>query len=330
MRTCSLLAMAGLALAGPEIALAEVLTVEGVYPARKAGAVEVEEITVERFGGDVGEQLAIAITDRLEDVWLDSQPYFTIKSATGGGNTYHIYGAAGGAAKASSMHNGPVAATLRGTASGEVSDVRDGSTKRTRCVRRDDDKKCIEETVDVFRCRKITVHFSPSLRLIAREGGTLYAADDDLTQSQRYCANDKSEPSPARMMDSMVDEFAIRVRYDLAPEFRRGDVRIMESRKGLAKADSSAFRETVRLTKSDQAAACAQFEAMLTSYPDHASLLFNAGLCAERDGRLEEAAELYRRTLARSDGRAYAQAGLDRVASRMRAERQLDRRYPPG
>ena len=328
MRTYSLLAMAGLALAGPDIVLAEVLTVEGVYPARTAGAVEIEEITVERFGGDVGEQLAIAITDRLEDVRLDSQPYFTIKSATGGGNTYHIYGAAGAAPE--EAPSGPVGATLRGTASGEVSEVRDGSEKRTRCVRRDDNKKCIEETVDVFRCRKMTVRFSPSLRLIAREGGTLYAADDDLVQSQRYCANDKSEPSPARMMDSMVDEFAQRVRYDLAPEFRRADVRIMESRKGLAKADSSAFRETVRLTKSDQAAACAQFEAMLASYPDHASLLFNAGLCAERDGRLEEAAELYQRTRMTADGRAYAQAGLDRVASRMRAERQLDRRYPPG
>ena len=328
MRTYSLLAMAGLALAGPDIALAEVLTVEGVYPARTAGAVEVEEITVERFGGDVGEQLAIAITDRLEDVRLDSQPYFTIKSATGGGNTYHIYGAAGAAPE--EPISGPVGATLRGTASGEVSEVRDGSEKRTRCVRRDDNKKCIEETVDVFRCRKMTVHFSPSLRLIAREGGTLYAADDDLVQSQRYCANDKSEPSPARMMDSMMDEFAQRVRYDLAPEFRREDVRIMESRKGLAKADSSAFRETVRLTKSDQAAACTQFEAMLASYPDHASLLFNAGLCAERDGRLEEAADLYQRTRMTADGRAYAQAGIDRVASRMRAERQLDRRYPPG
>ena len=328
MRTYSLLAMAGLALAGPDIVLAEVLTVEGVYPARTAGAVEIEEITVERFGGDVGEQLAIAITDRLEDVRLDSQPYFTIKSATGGGNTYHIYGAAGAAPE--EAPSGPVGATLRGTASGEVSEVRDGSEKRTRCVRRDDNKKCIEETVDVFRCRKMTVRFSPSLRLIAREGGTLYAADDDLVQSQRYCANDKSEPSPARMMDSMVDEFAQRVRYDLAPEFRRADVRIMESRKGLANADSSAFRETVRLTKSDQAAACAQFEAMLASYPDHASLLFNAGLCAERDGRLEEAAELYQRTRMTADGRAYAQAGLDRVASRMRAERQLDRRYPPG
>ena len=328
MRTYSLLAMAGMALAGPEIALAEVLTVEGVYPARTAGAVEIEEITVERFGGDVGEQLAIAITDRLEDVRLDSQPYFTIKSATGGGNTYHIYGAAGAAPE--EAPSGPVGATLRGTASGEVSEVRDGSEKRTRCVRRDDNKKCIEETVDVFRCRKMTVRFSPSLRLIAREGGTLYAADDDLVQSQRYCANDKSEPSPARMMDSMVDEFAQRVRYDLAPEFRRADVRIMESRKGLANADSSAFRETVRLTKSDQAAACAQFEAMLASYPDHASLLFNAGLCAERDGRLEEAAELYQRTRMTADGRAYAQAGLDRVTSRMRAERQLDRRYPPG
>jgi hypothetical protein len=57
--------------------------------------------------------------------------------------------------------------------------------------------------------------------------------------------------------------------------------------------------------------------------------LFNAGLCAEREDRLEDAIPLYERTLAGSNGRDYARAGLDRVTSRLRAERQLDRRYPP-
>ena len=303
MRTFAGFALAGLAAAVPGTVTAEVLTVEGVYAARQSGAVEVREIAVERFGGDVGEELAIALADRLEAVRLDREPYFTILAGQA-----RRYGYSTGETAARDYG----AATMRGTASGEILDIRDGTKKRTRCVRRDERKKCVEEKVEVYRCRKLAVRFDPSVRLIAREGGTLYAADDTLTRTQRYCDDDKSEPSANAMMQEMVDEFAVRVRYDLAPEYRRENVRIMESRKGLEREDSASFKDAVRLTN-----------------PDHGSLLFNAGLCAEREDRLEDAIPLYERTLAGSNGRDYARAGLDRVTSRLRAERQLDRRYPP-
>ncbi|MFW2350006.1 hypothetical protein [Qipengyuania sp.] len=305
---------------------AEVLDVDAVYAARDPAAVEIEEITVERFGGDMGELLAIAITDRLEEVRLDSRPYFTVKSGSPGGNTYNIYGAAG----APAAEPTPKAATLRGTASEQRSDTRDGEKKVTRCLKRDDRKKCIEETVDVFACRKLTVTLQPVLRLIAREGGTLYAAEDTLLRSQRYCADERGKPSATDMTQSLVDEFAGRVRLDLAPEYRHEEVRIMESRKGLSKADSGAFKDAVRLTKSDQEAACARFAEMLAVYPEHSSVAFNAGLCAEREGRLEDAAGLYGRVMATSEGRDYARAGLDRVDSQIEAERQLERRYAAG
>ena len=66
MRTFAGFALAGLALAVPGTVTAEVLTVEGVYAARQSGAVEVREIAVERFGGDVGEELAIALAKQVE------------------------------------------------------------------------------------------------------------------------------------------------------------------------------------------------------------------------------------------------------------------------
>ena len=314
----------------PGVAAAEVLTVEGVYAARDPGAVEVEEITVERFGGQVGEQLAIALTDSLEGVRLDSEPYFTVRSGSGGGDNIYIYGADTPASVAQAIETaGPVSATLRGTASGEVSDVRSGTTKTTKCVRRDENKKCVEEKVDVYECRTMTVSFSPSLRLIAREGGTLYSVDDHKSSAKRYCANEYSQPSATQMMQALVDSFATRVRLDLAPEFRREDIRVLESRKGLAKEDSKGFKDAVRLTKNDQLAACLRFEEIAQRNPGQASAVFNAGLCAERDGRLEEAADLYRSALATGEGEAYSRAGLERVASRLEAERQLELRYPP-
>ncbi|WP_226698842.1 hypothetical protein [Qipengyuania gaetbuli] len=329
MRVGIRVSVAALVVALPAAANAEVLTVEGIYAARDAGAIEVEEITIERFGGEVGERLAIALTDRLEGVQIDGERYFNVRAGSSGGDNIYIYGADTPASEvAAAVEAGPVSATMRGTASGEVSDYRSGSTKKTRCVKKDEDKNCVEERVDVYECRTMTVSFSPSLRLIAREGGTLYAADGRHSQSQNYCANEYSQPSANKMMDALVDGFATRVRLDLAPEFRREDIRVLESRKGLAKQDSKDFKTAVRLTKNDQLAACIRFEELAGRNPEQVSAIFNAGLCAERDGRLEEAADLYGRALATGESKDYSEAGLDRVSSRLEAERQLSLRYP--
>lgn len=321
MRKGVFLALLGPALAWSGAAQAEVLSVEGVYAAREPGAVEIEEITIERFGGDVGEELAIALTDALTSVALDGQPYFTIKAGGRGGRYAGDWNGEGAA---------PAAATLRGTALAEVYDARDGETRRKRCVERDERKKCVNEKVEIFPCWQMRVRLQPSLRLIAREGGTLYAIDDEAERIQRYCENENVAPSASDKMRAMVEEFAQRVRYDLAPEFRREDVRIMEDRKGLSKPDSAAFKNAVRQTKTDQDAACSQFETLLATNPDHPSLVFNAGLCAERADRLDEALDLYRRAESASSAQAYARAGLDRVTSRMDAAIQLERRYAAG
>ena len=101
---------------------------------------------------------AIALADRLEAVRLDREPYFTILAGQA-----RRYGYSTGETAARDYG----AATMRGTASGEILDIRDGTKKRTRCVRRDERKKCVEEKVEVYRCRKLAVRFDPSVRLIA-------------------------------------------------------------------------------------------------------------------------------------------------------------------
>ena len=319
-----------LAAAFPGAATAEVLTIEGIYAARDPGAIEVEEIVVERFGGEIGEQLALALTDRLEAIALDGQPYFGLRAATGGGDRVYVYGADTPAGGNSPMERaGPVTATLRGTASSEVTETLSGTTKQTRCLRKNEKGKCVEKTIDVYECRELTVSLAPELRLVAAERGTLYAARDRLSRSVRFCGNDSSIPSALPMMEELIDRFATRVRLDLAPQFRREDVRVLESRKGLAKGDSAAFKQAVKLTKNDQLAACLRFNELAERNPGQASAVFNAGLCSERDGRLEEAAAKYRRALATGEGEAYSRAGLERVASRLEAEQQLELRYPP-
>ncbi|RZJ97608.1 MAG: hypothetical protein EOO76_18590 [Novosphingobium sp.] len=66
-------------------AQAEVLTVEGVYPADSDGAAAMKTIAVESFGGSDGADLAIRIEDALRAVEIDGRPYFRVLPSASGG-----------------------------------------------------------------------------------------------------------------------------------------------------------------------------------------------------------------------------------------------------
>ena len=64
--------------------------------------------------------------------------------------------------------------------------------------------------------------------------------------------------------------------------------------------------------------------ALEAANPGDISLLFNIGLCHEGEGNLEAAADHYQSVLRIKPGKLEAVQGLDRIASRLRAERQLE------
>ena len=73
-------------------AQAEVLPVDGIYPAGIDAAIPVERIAIESFDGDSGTALSFAITDALQAVVIDGQPWFQVVPSTGGaaGSIYII------------------------------------------------------------------------------------------------------------------------------------------------------------------------------------------------------------------------------------------------
>lgn len=280
---------------------AETLPVEGVYPAGIDDAAALQVIAVEPFGGVDGQQLGIAIADRLRAAAVHGAPYFRIVP--------------GGLASEAE-------AVLQGTATAEITRREAGTREEETCTERDEDRKCVKKVKEKVPCWNIVARLNPAIRLIGLDGDLLYAVDQAEEQSQRYCRGEE-RPSGERLVDQIVARVAGRVRGDLAPVQRLEQFRVLESRRGLAGDDSRAFREAVRLTKTDQAGACDAWRALEPSNPDHISVVFNLGLCAESRDELDQAEEYYRRTLSAEGDSSYAQQGLQRIDERRRAERQL-------
>jgi len=132
------------------------------------------------------------------------------------------------------------------------------------------------------------------------------------------------------MVEELARGFADELRRDLAPTARLEDIRILESRDGIAKADHARFKAAIRQTKNDVAGACAAFDGLLAAYPDAVSLIFNVGLCHESAGELAEASGQYQAALALSPRKLEPQEGLGRIVSRLRAEQQLSIHYGDG
>jgi len=278
---------------------AETLSVSGVYPAGNDAAAELDSIVVERFGGADGELLGIATADRLRGVSIGGEPYFRVVPA-------------GSAAEA----------VLQGTATAEVRREDSGTREQEVCVERDEDRECIRREKRHLPCWDHKVRLDASIRLVRREGTLVYAFDPQGERALRYCEGD-SRPSTESMVREMAREFADRVRYDLAPVQRTEDIRVMEDRDGLPRPLSTTFREAVRLTKTDPAAACAAWAGLEEGNPPHASVLFNIGLCAESGGQLDIADGYYLRALAVDDDADYAEQGVRRIERRRHAEAQL-------
>lgn len=300
-------------------ARAETLPVEGIYAAGTDAPSRARSIAISGFAGRGGERLAFAIDSALRDAVIAGRPWFEITFAEPPRGASYTYDRDADPA----AYRGDADAVMRGIAEVEWRDRDDGTKEVEECVTRDDRGKCTEKKKIDVPCRAREVTLRPEVRLVSREGDLLYGKGDTLIASRRFCKDEKGNPSVDSMVEELAGGFAFAVRRDLAPEFRAEDIRVLESRDGMTKADQAAFRAALRLTKTDVSAACRAFEALEPANPDSITILFNIGLCLESGGDLEGAAARYADVLALKPGKLEPQDGLARIASRQRAEQQV-------
>jgi tetratricopeptide (TPR) repeat protein len=317
---------AGAALIGAAAGRAETLPVEGVYAAETDAPSLAETIAIAGFGGRGGERVAFAIDSALRAARIEGRPWFQITfSDPAFGENYRYDREADPAAR-----RGGVDAVMRGIAEVEWRDVDSGTKQVEECVTKDDRGKCTgKKKVDV-PCRARNLQLRAEVRMVARGGDLLYARSDTLPLSRRFCKDEGGPPSVDSMIEELAGQFAASVRRDVAPMFRAEEIRVLESRSGMPKTDHAAFREALRLTKSDVAAACAAFAALEPTNPRSITVLFNIGLCHESAGDLEAAEQAYQTVLTIAPRKVEPIEGLARIASRRRAERQMALREAAG
>src|SRR3546814_19978096 len=73
------------------------------------------------------------------------------------------------------------------------------------------------------------------------------------------------------------------------------DVRFREGRDHRPKPIAARFKQAVEISEDRPAEACAAWQAIDAEMPDHPSVVFNLGLCAEAGGAYETAMRHYRR-----------------------------------
>ncbi|WP_033376804.1 tetratricopeptide repeat protein [Porphyrobacter sp. AAP82] len=300
-------------------AQAETLPVEGIYAAGTDAPSRARSIALAGFAGRGGERLAFAIDSALRGAVIEGRAWFQLTFAEPPRGTTYTYDRDADPA----AYRGGADAVMRGIAEVSWRDREDGTKQVEECVARGDRGKCSEKKKVDIPCRAREVTFRPEVRLVSHGGELLYGKGDQLTASRRFCKDEDGSPPVDSMVEELARQFADAVRYDLAPVQRYETIRVLESREGMSKPDQATFKAALRLTKTDVAEACAVFADLRKTNPRSVTVLFNVGLCIERLGELDTAAQLYQEVLAISPRKLEPQEGLGRIASRQRAERQL-------
>jgi hypothetical protein len=306
-------------------AQAETLPVDGLYAASTDAPSRARSIAIADFSGRGGERLAFAIDAALRSAIVEGRPWFALTfTAPAFGDRYTYDGGAGGGGAAAG--GGQADAVMRGIAEVTWRDVDSGTKEVEECTERANGQ-CAKKEKVAYPCRTREVTLRPEVRLVARDGELLYAKGDTIMANRRFCKDEKGSPSVDSLVEELAGGFAATVRSDLAPFHLAQDIRLLETREGIAKADQKVFKSAVRLTKTDVAGACRAFEALRAGNPGSVAIMFNIGLCRESAGDLGEARQFYREADRIDQGKLEPTAGLVRIASRQRAEQQLALHY---
>ena len=285
---------------------AEVLAIEGMAPAKSPDFVDIQSIAIEGFGGPDGRALAFELEDRLAAISILGQRYFTV---IGGRSAVRPD------------------ASLSGNVTVAVEEY-ERVEKRRRCIKRGEKDKCASYKHIEMDCLTRTIDYRAQVRATRyRDGRSIYTESFPSQYEQTICFGDDEDfRSSESVIQDMLAETADRIRHDLAPREYHQDIRILESRKDMAKAEAAYFKAAIKMTKSDAEESCRMWEEADRNGLTHVSLSFNRGLCAEQRQEFDTAIALYEEADGLSPGKSEVREALRRVHDHQRALVEWDLR----
>ncbi|QDX26003.1 hypothetical protein FPZ54_08190 [Sphingomonas suaedae] len=256
-------------------AYAESVRMTGRFAAPYRDAAMLDSLRVGRITGQDGVQLGMAIERALARPDITGDVHFDLVGGRG--------------AQADGMLNGNV-----------TTGVQESRFKRKEkeCVEREGGKrdgKCLREEEVEKDCTRRVINVNADLRLASADGRVLYSVSRPRRDETSWCRGQNPPRTTEEAIRGMIVDIAENVRRDIVPSVENYSIRFRESTRGLPKELNRTFKDIVRQTQRDLRGACAAWTAMDAQAPNHPSIVFDLGLCAEAEGDYDRAGALYGR-----------------------------------
>lgn len=290
------LAIAGLC-AGSGAAWAESAQMRGKFPANVREADLLENVVVDRFNGRDGRQFEAALEQAI----------------------------------------GVPAGRPDGVLSGSVTTGVEESKYRgseERCVEWKDGKRdgtCTKRAKVDLSCMRRVINLTVSVRLLrATDNMPVWSNNKPARDETTWCQGKALWRTTEEAVSAMITDLAQKIRLDVRPRWETYKVRFREDRDGMPKDIGNAFKDIVKLSNRDVTSACRQWVDLNGRLPDHPSVLYNLGVCAEASGSYADAQSFYRSAQAALPKRSSDMAdSADRVARLMIARADDEERARP-
>jgi hypothetical protein len=294
-----ILAMALVGTAGA--AAAESVRMTGLFPAEERDVAMLRSIAVERFAGRDGAALAIALERALLIRGPDGRPHFDVVPIGRRGDP------------------GSAEGVISGAVSTDVSQNEFDKTER-RCVEKDGPMCKKYEDARVI-CQRRVIDFRVDVRVAdLASQRILYSADRQKRDEISWCEGQQPSRGVEEAVRGMIGATASELARAFAPRFESYSIRFREGTKGMPKEVEKRFKAVVKQTQRDLPGACREWEAIDGEAPNHPSVLFDLGLCAEAAGDYPKAAELYARAAPLMGRGNEGEVGAQRVAGLIAAK----------
>jgi hypothetical protein len=253
-------------------AAAESVRMTGKFAAPNREAALLETLRIGRFSGQDGPQFELAVERAIADAVVDGRPHFDLVAGRGG--------------DADGVLNGNVTTGVQ---------TNRFKRKEKRCAERKDGKCVREDEVEVD-CTRRVINVNVDLRLARRDDGRIvYSVSKPRRDEASWCQGQNPPRTTEEAVRQTILSIATEVRYDIAPKVENYSIRFRETTRGLPRDLTRPFRDIVKMTQRDLRAACAAWQAMDAQAPNHPSIVFDLGLCAEAAGDFARAMAFYRR-----------------------------------
>lgn len=175
------------------------------------------------------------------------------------------------------------------------------NSTENQCVEWKDGKKggqCIKTAPVPVQCTRRIVNLTVSVRLTRLfDNQTIWSDNKQQRDESTWCGNRQAQRTTEEIVSAMIRTTAEKIRYDVRPFYSTYKVRFREDRDGMPKDLGNQFKDIVKRSNKDVPGACGDWMAFNQRLPNHPSVLYNLGVCAEARGQYADAQNFYRSAL---------------------------------